>query len=122
MGLTTGNGKIQPIYTHLYEKGLVEKEEFTLCLGKNGGKFIIGGLDETLKVHPDLPVQWVRIIIISYYDILMTYFHDNFFIRIMDHEVYYYTENIILLNILKNKFIKELKQVFLDIHRLRNEK
>lgn len=60
MGLAkpTG-GSVVPIYSHLYDQGLVEHLEFTLCLGKNGGKFTIGGYDDKLKVHPDLPVTWI---------------------------------------------------------------
>jgi len=28
-------------------------------LGKNGGKFTIGGYDDKLKIHPDLPIEWI---------------------------------------------------------------
>jgi len=58
MGLTRGSGHIKPIYTQLYEQKLVENNEFSLCLGKNGGKFSIGGFNESLLIHPDLPVEW----------------------------------------------------------------
>ena len=63
MGLAKGGrNSIVPIYTHLYNEGLVEYNEFTLCLGKNGGRFIIGGYDDKLKVHPDLPITWIPMI------------------------------------------------------------
>lgn len=62
MGLSTSSDAyIQPIYTHLFNQGLVEFNEFTLCLGKDGGRFIIGGSDETLKIHPDLPIEWINL-------------------------------------------------------------
>ena len=63
MGLATnGNRDVQPIYTHLYQKGLIEKDEFTLWLGKNGGVFFLGGYDNALKIHPDLPIQWIDLL------------------------------------------------------------
>lgn len=47
MGLGRSTGShIKPIYSQLYEQGLVEFNEFTLCLGKNGGKFMIGKFDK----------------------------------------------------------------------------
>ena len=58
MGLTRGSGHIKPIYQQLYEQQLVEFNEFSLWLGIDGGKFSIGGYNESLLIHPDLPIQW----------------------------------------------------------------
>jgi hypothetical protein len=41
------SNKFVPIYKVMYEKGLIDKMMFTLCLGRNGGYFQIGGFDGT---------------------------------------------------------------------------
>jgi len=30
-------------------------------LGTDGGKFSIGGYDESFLIHPDLPIQWTNL-------------------------------------------------------------
>jgi len=42
-----GNSKnlFTPIYDVMYQKGIIEKKMFSICLGKNGGYTQIGGYD-----------------------------------------------------------------------------
>jgi hypothetical protein len=50
MGLSKegGHSEIEiPIFTAMYEEGVISEESFNLCLGKDGGYFQIGGYDET---------------------------------------------------------------------------
>lgn len=61
MAMSGGNSnKFVPIYKVMYDDGLIEKLMFTLCLGRNGGYFQIGGFDGTgfLETEP----AWVPII------------------------------------------------------------
>ena len=37
--------KFIPIYKVMYDQNLIEKLMFTLCLGRNGGYFQLGGFD-----------------------------------------------------------------------------
>jgi hypothetical protein len=63
MGLSTaGNMKSKPFYYQLYENKLVEFLEFTLCFGHNGGKFIVGGYDDSLIASPHESMQWSAMI------------------------------------------------------------
>jgi len=63
MGLSVaGNVKSKPIYHHLYDQKLIEHLQFTLCFGHNGGRFIVGGYDDSLKVNPEDEVQWTSLI------------------------------------------------------------
>ena len=60
MSTPYGNSnKFVPIYKVMYDDGLIEKLMFTLCLGKNGGYFQMGGFDGTgfLETEP----AWVQI-------------------------------------------------------------
>lgn len=75
MGLSTsGNLKSKPIYYHLYDQGLIEHLEFSLWLGHNGGKFIVGGYDNTLFVNPNETVQWTEMIRGNQFKILLRKF------------------------------------------------
>lgn len=48
LGLSaSGRTWLKPIFDILYEAKLVDKWEFALCLGSNGGWFTIGGYDES---------------------------------------------------------------------------
>lgn len=59
MGLSTsGNLKSKPIYYHLYDAKLIEHLEFSLCFGHNGGRFIVGGYDDSLIINEGEEVQW----------------------------------------------------------------
>lgn len=60
LGLTRSNRAspyMTPIYKQLKERHLIDKEAFTLCLGKDGGYFQLGGSDGQGFVDPAL--QWV---------------------------------------------------------------
>lgn len=46
---------MKPIYEVMKEANLIEKRMFTLCLGKNGGYFQIGGYDSTNHLED---IQW----------------------------------------------------------------
>lgn len=39
--------RFEPIYDVMHEQGIIEKRQFSMCLGKNGGYFQIGGYDKT---------------------------------------------------------------------------
>lgn len=46
LGMARGGGSsnlFTPIYDVLYNAGLIEKRVFSLCMGKNGGYFQLGG-------------------------------------------------------------------------------
>lgn len=61
MGLSTsGQLKSKPIYYHLYDEGLIEKLEFALWFGHNGGKFLVGGYDKSLIIDQDAELQWSK--------------------------------------------------------------
>lgn len=49
---------MKPIFDVLYEAKLVDKREFALCLGQNGGKFTIGGYDESIQANQEERVEW----------------------------------------------------------------
>lgn len=38
--------------------GIVDKVEFALCLGANGGRFTIGGYEESIQANPEDRVEW----------------------------------------------------------------
>ena len=46
-----------PIFESLYDAKLIEKKIFALCLGKDGGSFQIGGVNEEL--HLDKAISWM---------------------------------------------------------------
>jgi len=39
--------KFEPVYDVMKEQGIIEDRIFSMCLGKNGGYFQIGGYDKT---------------------------------------------------------------------------
>lgn len=50
LGLTKSNsatsgGLMKPIFEQMADKGVIDQKTFTLCLGKNGGYFQVGGFD-----------------------------------------------------------------------------
>jgi Eukaryotic aspartyl protease len=51
---------LRPIYDVMYEQNLIEKKLFTLCMGKDGGYFQIGGYDSTSHLSPT--IKWVPLI------------------------------------------------------------
>lgn len=56
----------------LKDGGITDKREFALCMGSNGGKFTIGGYDESLQANPDERVEWFPFITpINHYKIQM---------------------------------------------------
>ena len=59
LGMTRGSGNdnLRPIYDIMFEQGLTEQRQFSLCLGKDGGYFQVGGTDETNYLAPS--VSWV---------------------------------------------------------------
>ena len=42
----------------MLEKKIIDKQEFALCLGQNGGKITIGGYDESIQANSDEHVEW----------------------------------------------------------------
>jgi hypothetical protein len=49
LGLSSsGRTRVKPIFDVLYDAKIVDRREFALCLGSNGGKFTLGGFDEFL--------------------------------------------------------------------------
>jgi hypothetical protein len=54
----SGRTRIQPIFEVLKTAGIVDKVEFALCLGQNGGKFTIGGFDESIQANTEDRVEW----------------------------------------------------------------
>ena len=62
MGLSTaGNLKSKPLYYHLYDSGVIEKLEFSLWFGHNGGRFIVGGFDDELVLEPEQEIQYTKL-------------------------------------------------------------
>eukprot|EP00347_Sterkiella_histriomuscorum_P008791 403343737 len=61
LGMTrrTSNPSMKPIYESMYENNLIDKKMFSLCLGKNGGYFQLGGFDG--QSHLD-DVLWLPLI------------------------------------------------------------
>lgn len=68
LGMTraSGNMHMKPIFDVMYDAHLIEKRMFSLCLGKNGGYFQIGGYDATS--HLSEKVQWVPMLAESAYN------------------------------------------------------
>jgi len=59
LGLSsTGRTRVKPIFDVLKDSGVTDKREFALCLGKNGGKFSVGGFDESIQANPSERVEW----------------------------------------------------------------
>jgi hypothetical protein len=59
LGLSsTGRIWVKPIFDVLKLAGVTDKREFALCLGTNGGKFTIGGYDESLQANSDERMEW----------------------------------------------------------------
>lgn len=58
------NVHMRPIFDVMYDAHLIEKKMFSLCLGKDGGYFQIGGYDSTN--HLSQNVQWVPFLTESY--------------------------------------------------------
>lgn len=61
LGLAYGvpSKNFEPIYETMYNAGLIEQQVFSLCLGKNGGYFQLGGFDGTDQIEED--VTWVKL-------------------------------------------------------------
>jgi len=57
---------MKPIYEVMYDNHLIEKRMFSLCLGKNGGSFQIGGYDSDNHISE---IQWAPLTEKSYYKI-----------------------------------------------------
>lgn len=51
--------KFEPIYEVMQEQGIIDKKMFSMCLGKNGGYFQIGGYDKTGHID-DQDVTWLK--------------------------------------------------------------
>lgn len=51
--------RFEPIYDVMFEQKIIEKREFSMCLGKNGGYIQIGGYDGTAHLED---VQWIKIL------------------------------------------------------------
>jgi hypothetical protein len=54
------NIHMRPIFDVMHEKKLIENKIFTLCMGKDGGYFQIGGYDSTSHLSPT--IRWVPLI------------------------------------------------------------
>jgi len=62
MGLSTSGGlKSKPIYYQLFNQKLIEHLQFALWFGHNGGKFIVGGYDESFQANADETMQWTKL-------------------------------------------------------------
>ena len=49
LGLSaTGRDRVKPIFDVLKDANITDKREFSLCLGTQGGRFSIGGYEESL--------------------------------------------------------------------------
>lgn len=60
LGMTKSNSAssmMRPIFKIMKEKQLIPKEMFSLCLGKNGGYFQIGGYDGTNHIANE--ITWI---------------------------------------------------------------
>ena len=64
----TGRDRIKPLYQEMFDQGVIEKRLFSLCLGKNGGRFTMGGYDLTQQVVDGDSVTWFP----------LTYPYDNY--------------------------------------------
>lgn len=51
---------MRPIFDIMFEQNLIERKIFTLCLGKDGGYFQLGGYDSTSHLSPT--IKWVPLI------------------------------------------------------------
>ena len=58
--------RFEPIYDVMHAQGIIEKRQFSMCLGKNGGYFQIGGYDKTGHIPRPADgaddVQWVKLL------------------------------------------------------------
>jgi len=54
------SNKFTPIYKVMHDNGLIEKVMFTLCLGRNGGYFQVGGFDGTGFIEEE--PTWIDLI------------------------------------------------------------
>ena len=61
------------------EAGVIDEEIFALCLGKNGGRFTVGGYDESLAL-PGHEMQWFKVPLGGYYKVPLDGIHvgENF--------------------------------------------
>ena len=50
--------RIKPVFDVIKDSGVTDKREFALCLGKNGGRFTIGGYEESLQANANERVEW----------------------------------------------------------------
>lgn len=62
LGMTKGNTNVHmmPIVDAMFDAHIIQQKVFSLCLGKNGGYFQIGGYDETS--HLVNKVKWVPLL------------------------------------------------------------
>ena len=58
-----------PVYEAMYNNtNHIENESFALCLGKNGGRFTLGGYDETLSIGP---MQWFNVSSTGHFNLML---------------------------------------------------
>ena len=50
----------KPIFYSYYEDGFIDKLQFSLLFGKNGGMIYFGGFDESLLVEPPQKILWME--------------------------------------------------------------
>lgn len=60
MTKNTPNANMRPIFDVMYEQHLIEHKIFSLCLGKDGGYFQLGGFDSTR--HLSKNVSWIPLV------------------------------------------------------------
>mmetsp|Transcript_17053 Transcript_17053/g.22968 ORF Transcript_17053/g.22968 Transcript_17053/m.22968 type:complete len:85 (+) Transcript_17053:676-930(+) len=58
--------RFEPIYDVMKEQNIIEERVFSMCLGKNGGYFQIGGYDQTghlvdMKRNNNRDVHWLHL-------------------------------------------------------------
>ena len=56
----TPNANMRPIFDVMYDQHLIEHKMFSLCLGKDGGYFQLGGFDATS--HLTKNVSWIPLV------------------------------------------------------------
>ena len=54
--------RFEPIYEAMFEQKLIEKRQFSMCLGKNGGYFQIGGHDKTGYIEARSEDKWIKLL------------------------------------------------------------
>ena len=57
--------RFEPVYDVMFEQKIIDKRQFAMCLGKNGGYMQMGGYDKTGhigKTEQEKEVGWVKIL------------------------------------------------------------